>query len=116
MTGDQAELESPKIRSLYACLRTTIRAARAYNVGCDATTICNDSGEDSRGSEQVTNLGRHCARDERLVECKGGEVDESSNLSWNGTGEIIIVNLQELHSPEHANIVDASRQLVVVDI
>ena len=117
--GARKALDNNKI-TVFVCvcmlLTATIRAARAFDIRRVTTTIRNNNRKDTRGRKEVADLCRHGTRDERFVKGKGGKVGKAPNLGWNGTTEIIAMQLQEFHGRENANVIDATRQLIVIDI
>ena len=97
-------------------LRTTVRAARALNIGRRTATIRNHGCEDTGRIEEVTYLCGHDARNECFMESKGRQTGKSSYLSRYGSCKVIGVQLQKFHGSEDTNIVDTSSQLVVIDV
>lgn len=97
-------------------LRTTIRAARTLNVGCGAAAIRNHGSENTGRIEEIADFAGHDAGNECFVEGKGGQAGKGSNFGGNGTSEIVRVKLQEFHGTKYANIVDTTRQLVVIHV
>ena len=104
------------LSSLSFFLRATIRAARAFDVGRRATAIRDDNRKDPGWGEEVTDFRGHGTRNEGVVQGKGGEVGEGTDPRRNGTGESVRMHLQEFHGRENSNVVDATRQLIVIDI
>ena len=97
-------------------LRATIRAGRALNVGRGTATIRNHSCEDTGRTKEVTDFCGHDTRNESLVESKGCQTGKGANFRRDGTSKVIVVQLEKFHGSEHTNIVDATRQLVVVHV
>jgi len=50
------------------------------------------------------------------VQCKGGHARVRADSLRHGSGKEVVVQLEEFHVGKDANTVDASRQLVVVEI
>ena len=97
-------------------LRATIRAAIAFDVRRGAAAIRDDGRKDPGRGEEVADFRWHDARNEGVVEGKRGEVGEGTDLRRNGARESVRMHLQEFHGRENSNVVDATRQLIVIDI
>lgn len=98
---------------------STIGAARARNVRVGERAVGNQGSQDAslvRRSQQVADRLRHRARNVGFMQSKGRHIEVGADRLGDSAGELVFVQLHELHVREDADAVDASRKLVVVDI
>jgi hypothetical protein len=96
-----------------------VRAAIANNVRTGLTAIGNERiqapAKTGRGA-QVANGLWHDAGNGRFMQREDAEHGKVADGFGDGSGKEVVVNLQKFHVHKHANVVDAARHLIIVQI
>jgi hypothetical protein len=97
----------------------TVRAATANNVRTWLTAIGNERiqapTKTGRGA-QVANRLRHGTGNGRFMQREDAEPGKVADSVRDGPGKEVAIQLQEFHGVKHANLIDAARHLIVIQI
>ena len=96
---------------------TTIRATVASDIRIWLVAIGNQTSKDSDvSSHQLTYRVRHGTGNVVLVKSEGSHLGISTDRLWNLTSKHVGMQLQKLHFRKGSNIIDTTREAIVVEI
>lgn len=96
-----------------------IRAAIANNVWTRETAIGNERIQSATKTgirAQVADGLRHDTRNGRFMQGKDSELEKVADSFGDGSSKEIVVQLQEFHFIIHSNVINAARELIIVQI